>query len=114
VNDSAVMILGFAGIGFVAGTSRPALLAAFELRSPEAAFGLKSQNLHPAVFPSLSTRAEEWQVAMEALILIATSGGPATFARIGIMWALNRNVERVFNPDRKARHWARRKLKRDT
>jgi hypothetical protein len=38
---------------------------------------------------------------MEALILVATSGGPTMFARIGVMRALNRNVERVFNPDRK-------------
>jgi hypothetical protein len=36
---------------------------------------------------------------MEALILVATSGGPTMFARIGVMRALNRNVERVFNPD---------------
>ena len=55
----------------------------------------------------------EWQAAMEALILVATSGGPTMFARIGVMRALNRNVERVFNPDRKEHHWGRRKLKRD-
>ena len=36
---------------------------------------------------------------MEALILVAESnGGPTMFARIGIMRALNRHVERVFNP----------------
>jgi hypothetical protein len=39
--------------------------------------------------------APEWQAAMEALILVATSGGgPTMFARIGIMRALNRYVER--------------------
>jgi hypothetical protein len=32
------------------------------------------------------------------------------FALIG---ALNRRVERVFNPDRKDHHWGKRKLKRD-
>jgi hypothetical protein len=47
---------------------------------------------------------------MEALILVATSGGPAMFARIGFMRALNRHVERVFNPDRKDHNWGRRKL----
>jgi hypothetical protein len=31
---------------------------------------------------------------MEALILVATSGGPVMFARIGVMRALNRHVER--------------------
>jgi hypothetical protein len=30
-----------------------------------------------------------WQAAMEALILVATSGGPTMFARIGVMRALN-------------------------
>jgi hypothetical protein len=30
---------------------------------------------------------------MEALILVATSGGPTMFACIGIMRALNRNVK---------------------
>jgi hypothetical protein len=30
---------------------------------------------------------------MEALILLATLGGPTMFARIGVMRALNRNVE---------------------
>ncbi len=37
--------------------------------------------------------AQEWQAAMEALILVATSGGPTMFACIGIMRALNRNVK---------------------
>jgi hypothetical protein len=48
--------------------------------------------------------AAEWQAAMEALILVATSGGPTMFARIGVMRVLNRHVERVFNPDRKGHH----------
>jgi hypothetical protein len=34
-------------------------------------------------------------------------------ARIGVMRALNRNVVREFNPDRKGHHWGRRKLARD-
>jgi hypothetical protein len=55
----------------------------------------------------------EWQAAMESLILVATLGGPTMFARIGVMRALNREVERVFNADRKDPHWGRRKLARD-
>jgi hypothetical protein len=51
---------------------------------------------------------------MEALLLVAAErGGPTMFARIGVMRALNRHVERVFNPDRKDPHWGRRKLARD-
>jgi hypothetical protein len=50
---------------------------------------------------------------MEALILVATSGGPTMLARIGVMRALNRHVEPVFDPDRKDHHWGKRKLARD-
>jgi hypothetical protein len=50
---------------------------------------------------------------MEALILVATLGGPTMFARIGVVRALNRHVVREFNPDRKDTHWGKRKLKRD-
>jgi hypothetical protein len=50
---------------------------------------------------------------MEALILGATLGGPAMFAPIGVLRALNRHVERALNPERKDGHWRRRKLKRD-
>ena len=63
--------------------------------------------------PKAEHEAAEWQAAMVALILVATSGGPMMFARIGIMRALNRRLERVFNPDRKEHHWGRRKLARD-
>ena len=63
--------------------------------------------------PKAEHEAAEWLAAMEALILVATSGGPTMFARIGIMRALNRRVERVFNSDRKPHHWGKRKLKRD-
>jgi hypothetical protein len=63
--------------------------------------------------PRAEHEAKEWQAAMEALILVATSGGPTTFARIGVMKALNRHVERMFNSDRKDHHWGRRKLARD-
>jgi hypothetical protein len=48
---------------------------------------------------------------MQALILVATRGGPTMLARIGVMRALNRHVERVFDRDRKNPHWGRRKLK---
>jgi hypothetical protein len=57
--------------------------------------------------------AAEWQAAMEALILVADLGGPTMSARIGVMRALNRHVERVFDPSRKDHHWGTRKLTRD-
>jgi hypothetical protein len=63
--------------------------------------------------PKVEHEAAEWQAAMEALILVATSGGPTMFARICMMRALNRSVERACNPDRRGHHWGKRKLKRD-
>jgi hypothetical protein len=57
--------------------------------------------------------ADEWQAAMEALLLVVELGGPTMFARIAVMRALNRRVERVFDPSRKDPHWGKRKLKRD-
>jgi hypothetical protein len=50
---------------------------------------------------------------MEALILVAETGGPTMLAWIGVMRGFNRHVERVFDPDRKTHHWGKRKLKRD-
>jgi hypothetical protein len=49
---------------------------------------------------------------MQALLLVADHDGPAMFARIGVMIALNRHVERTLT-DREEMHWGKRKLKRD-
>jgi hypothetical protein len=74
---------------------------------------LQDAGTHITRLPKAEHTTPEWQAAMEALILVATSGGPTMSARIGIMRALNRHVERVFNSDRKEHHWGRRKLARD-
>ncbi len=63
--------------------------------------------------PKAEHEVVEWQTAMEVLILVATLGGPTMFARIGVMRALNRHIERVFDPSRKYTHWGKRKLARD-
>jgi hypothetical protein len=63
--------------------------------------------------PKAEHDVEPWQAAMEGLLLVAEHGGPTMFVRIVIMRALNRHVERVFNPTRKEPHWGRRKLARD-
>jgi hypothetical protein len=47
--------------------------------------------------PKAEHDADEWQAAMQALLLVAELDGPTMFARIGIMRALNRHVERLFN-----------------
>jgi hypothetical protein len=63
--------------------------------------------------PKAEHSAPEWQDAMQALMLVAARGGPTMLARIGVMRAIHRDDARVFNPDRKDRHWGKRKLKRD-
>src|SRR5438552_4655224 len=63
--------------------------------------------------PKAEHEVAEWQAAMEALILVATSGGPTMFARIGVMRALNRDHVREFDTSRKDTHWGKRKLARD-
>jgi hypothetical protein len=55
--------------------------------------------------PKADQNAKEWQAAMECLISVAEKNGPTMSARIGVLLALNRNVERVFNPDRQTRTW---------
>jgi hypothetical protein len=50
---------------------------------------------------------------MAALLLVAEHDGPTMFARIGVMRALNRHAERVFDGSRKDHRWGRRKLTRD-
>ena len=62
--------------------------------------------------PKKESDLPEWQAAIEMLML-CSRGGPTMMARIGVMKALNRHVERVFNPERKDTHWGKRKLKRD-
>ena len=74
---------------------------------------LRDAALYITQLPKIEHDAEKWQAAMEALLLVAESGGPTMFARIGVMRALNRDVERQFNSSPKDPHWARRKLARD-
>ena len=63
--------------------------------------------------PKAEQGVPEWQAATEALIMAAEGRGPLMHARIGVLRALNRNVERVFDSSRKEAHWGKRKLKRD-
>jgi hypothetical protein len=74
---------------------------------------LKDAGAYITKLPKAEHDAPEWQAAMEALILVAEKGGPTMFARIGVMRAFNRKVERVFNTDRKDHHWGKHKLARD-
>jgi hypothetical protein len=74
---------------------------------------LRDAALYITKLPKAEHDADEWQAAMQALLLVAELNGPTMFARIDVMRALNRHVERVFDPDRKEHHWGMRKLARD-
>jgi hypothetical protein len=45
--------------------------------------------------------------------MAAEDRGPLMHARVGMLRAMNHGRERVFRTDRKEKHWAKRKLKRD-
>jgi hypothetical protein len=50
---------------------------------------LKDAGIHITKLPKAEHQAPEWQAAMQALILVATKGGPTMLARIGMMRALD-------------------------
>jgi hypothetical protein len=74
---------------------------------------LRDAAVYITKLPRAEHNAEEWQAAIEALMLVVELRGPTMFARIGVMKALNRGHVREFNPSRKEPHWGRRKLARD-
>jgi hypothetical protein len=53
--------------------------------------------------PKAEQLLHEWQAAGDALLLVAELNGPTMMTRIGMMRALNRHVERVFDWWRKER-----------
>jgi hypothetical protein len=57
--------------------------------------------------PKAEQDLDEWQAAVEALLLVVELNGPTMMARIGMLRALNHHT------DRKDKHWGKRKIKRD-
>ena len=47
--------------------------------------------------PKAEHDAEEWQAAMQVLLLVAEHDGPAMFARIGVILAINRHVAQAID-----------------
>jgi len=60
--------------------------------------------------PKAEQDLDEWQAAVEAMLLVVELDGPTMMARIGVMRALNRGYVREFNSSRKDTHWGRHKL----
>jgi hypothetical protein len=73
---------------------------------------LRDAGTYITKLPKTQQAVPEWQTATGVLIMAAEGRGPLMHARIGLLRALHRNVERVFNPDRKDPHWGQRKLVR--
>jgi hypothetical protein len=63
--------------------------------------------------PKSEQDTPEWQLAVQLLIDAAEDRGPMLFVKMGILRAVNRNVEPVLNTSSKDTHWGRRKLARD-
>jgi hypothetical protein len=55
--------------------------------------------------PKAEQDLEEWQTAVDCLIGAAEGRDFLLHARIGVLRALNRNVERTFDSSRKDAHW---------
>ena len=60
--------------------------------------------------PGKTRQSDERQAAIEALLMAAENRGPLMHARIGMLRALNRHVERTFSSSCKDMHWAKRKV----
>lgn len=63
--------------------------------------------------PKSEHKMEKVQTAAYCVTRAAEHGGPMIFAQMGMLQAIHRHRERVFNPVRKDTHWGKRKLKRD-
>jgi hypothetical protein len=81
--------LSFAGTGFALME-----LSGCRVLSGAPRWSTSTAPLAKASWGRLFKTRRRWKI----LILVATLGGPTMMARIGIMRALNRHVERVFNP----------------
>jgi hypothetical protein len=83
-----------------------------ELPSGRKLVTLKDAATYITALPKKESALPEWQTAIEVLMLCSRGGDPM-MAKIGVMKALHRGAERVFNTDRKETHWGKRKLARD-
>jgi hypothetical protein len=64
------------------------------IRGPDRATGRSADYI--MALPKAEQKHEKWETAISCLIVAAEGRGPLMHARIGVMQALNRNVERAF------------------
>jgi hypothetical protein len=63
--------------------------------------------------PGKTRQADEWQAAIEALLMAAEDRGPLMHAHVGLMLALHGAKPIPEYDSSKEKHWGKRKLKRD-
>jgi hypothetical protein len=73
---------------------------------------LRDAATYATKFPKKEADTAEWQAAIEALMLVATRGGPTMLARIGVMRAFDRHVDRTFDTSGKKPHSGRTRAPR--
>ena len=76
-----------------------------ELPEGKKLFPLRDAALYITKLPKPSTMPQSGRQLWRRSCWLSNVMGPTMFARIGMMRALNRHVERVFNSDRKDQHW---------
>jgi hypothetical protein len=64
---------------------------------------LRDAALYITKLPKAEHNADEWQAAMEALLLVAEHDGPTMFARLGVMRALHRHKPKAASTPRRIR-----------
>lgn len=84
-----------------------------EVPKGRALITLRDAGNYIARLPKTEHQATEWQTAAQCLMQAANKSGPIEFARMGMLQALNRHIERVFDTTAREHHWGRRKLARD-
>jgi len=75
-------------------TKIPSAASALSTNRSTCRAGAKDAGNYITKLPKAEHTAQEWQHAREALMLVATHGGPTMLARIGVMQALNPHVVR--------------------
>jgi len=74
---------------------------------------LRDAGTYISRLPKAEHEATEWQTAVQCLMQAADNAAPIEFAHIGMLQALNRHDERVFDTSGKKHHWGRRRLVRE-
>jgi hypothetical protein len=74
---------------------------------------LRDAAIYIMALPGKARQADEWQTAIEALLMAAENREPLMHAHVGMMLALHGAKPIPEYDSSKEKHWGKRKLKRD-